>query len=404
MTGALTFNASSLQTFDPTTRLGILTNRIDHTDLPDYDVNALALANANGSVIPYDSYPSKKISIEGAIFGSSLVDIDQRIDAFKALFNGKNKNLDITYAGGTRRYTATKTSIRVSHKQKQLYATFIVEFIATFPFGLDTTLVTALNQSGRTLAGYIDTHTFVGSAPVQYPLITITFNNVAMSAANLVTNPGFETDTSGWSNYGIAGSSMARTTAQHNTGVAALQITNAGTGSGGVFGGAFYFMTGLTPGVTYTISAFIKGNAGGESVRVNVVNGGQLGVTAGSGWTQVFLSFTATFSTHELDFLGLAASQVFFVDDVSVLANSAAFVSFQNNGNGQGIMVTDQIWTPGDILEIDVFNKTVKRNGTDIDFIGAFPEFAPGAASFSYSDGFLSRSMTELITYNPMYL
>lgn len=263
MTGAITFDTNNLQNFNYATRVGIITNSIEHTNLPTKDAALFGLANTDRSVIPYVGYPSKAITIGGVIVGSTSADLDSRIDSFKAYFLGKDKNLDIEYNGTTRRYCATANSISVIRQQKSLYATFEVQFVCTLPFGKNTTATTALNQSGRTLSGYTDPYTFLGTAPFQLPVFTITY---------------------------------------------------------------------------------------------------------------------------------------------AAVTGGAAYVQIGNNANGQSIMITDQTWIAGDVLEIDVANRTVKKNGSEIDFLGAFPEFAPGAQTFSYSDGFTTRTLTELVTYYPMWL
>ncbi len=260
MTGAISFDGNSLQTY--AALVGIITNAIEHTNLPDKDTTLYPLANTNASVIPYVGYSTKVITIAGAIAGSSASDLDSRIDTFKGYFNGKDKNLDISYGASTRRYIATVNKIAISRRQKTFFATFSIDFVCTQPFGRDTTATTALNATGRTASSYTDNHVFVGSAPFQLPVITITYSAV----------------------------------------------------SGG-----------------------------------------------------------------------------------------ASFVSFGNNGNGQGITITDQTWVAADVLEIDCINKTVKKNGVEVDFLGAFPEFPPGSQNFTYSDGFTTRTLTENVIYYPAY-
>lgn len=263
MTGAITFDSNSLQTFVPSTNVGIITNGIEHTNLPAKDAGLYALANANQSVIPYVGYPSKAITVTGVIVGSTSANLDSRIDSFKAYFLGKDKNLDIEYNGTTRRYCATVNSISIVRQQKALFAKFQIEFICSLPFGKNTTATTALSAAARTLSGYTDPYTFLGSAPFQLPVITITY---------------------------------------------------------------------------------------------------------------------------------------------SAVTDGAAYVSFGNSGNGQGITITDQTWAAADVLEIDVANRTVKKNGVEIDFLGAFPEFAPGAQNFSYSDGFTARTFAITVSYYQMWL
>jgi hypothetical protein len=178
MNGNLTFNSNSLQTFDNTANTGILTNVIEHTNLPEKIAILYAKADADGSNIPAINYPSKKVNIAGMIKGSTQADLDSRIDTFKGYFNGKDKNLDITYGASTRRYIATANTISVIRQDKALFATFAIEFICTNPFGLDTTttdLWTA--KTGFTSATFTETPTVAGNAPYQLPVITITVNS-----------------------------------------------------------------------------------------------------------------------------------------------------------------------------------------------------------------------------------
>lgn len=178
MNGDLTFNTNDLQTYNTVTKVGINTNKIEHTDIPDQVMSIFAQADANKSVIPNVNYPSKKITIRGTIHGSSQADLDSRIDTFKGYFNGKDKNLDITYSSGTRRYIATKNAISIDREDHALFARFVVEFICAQPFGVDTSATSIANQTAQTGATHTYTPTIEGSAPYQYPIITITINTV----------------------------------------------------------------------------------------------------------------------------------------------------------------------------------------------------------------------------------
>ena len=409
MTGAITFNGNNLQTYSPTTHVGIITNDIQHMDVPDADIALLALANANSSVIPYINYPSRKISIKGVIVGSSQADLDSRIDTFKTYFNGKDKNLDINYNGVTRRYIATKNAVGINKNAKLLWAEFTVQFICTNPFGTDTASTTALNAAGRTNQSYVDAYTFVGTAPCQLPLITITYADVVSSALNFVANPGFEVDMSGWSSGGI-GTATRQTAPSPRTGVGMMRMVNAASSplsvpSANTYGWELYALSGLTPGVTYTVKLWVKGAVGGEAIKASSLLSAQQSLTATTGWQQITFTFVATATTDQIYVWSTTASATWYLDDVSVTPNVAAYVSFQNSNNGQGLIITDQVWLTNDILTIDVANRSVKKNGVEIDFVGAFPEFPIGSAqSFSYSDGFVSRQFTENIIYYPLYL
>lgn len=179
MNGDITFNSNDLQTYDPTTKVGILTNQIDHTNLPDKIAALFATADANSSSIPAINYPSKKINIAGIIKGSTQANLDSRIDTFKGYFTVKDKNLDITYGAGTRRYVATPNIVSVVRKEKSLYAEFAIEFVCTKPFGLDTSntdLWTA--KTAFSSATFTETPTIGGNAPIQLPIITIDINSL----------------------------------------------------------------------------------------------------------------------------------------------------------------------------------------------------------------------------------
>jgi hypothetical protein len=392
----ISFNGNSLQTSN------ILVSDIDHFDIPTKDATMYPLAHALGSAIPYVNYPSRAVAVSGMIYGSSVSDLDSRIDAFKYALSGTNKNLDIDYAGSTRRYIATLTRTGLSRPGGLLHAKFTLQFECPSPFGSDTGSTTALNSSGRTSASYLDSYTFLGTAPFQIPIATITLGSFASSSTNLCTNPGFETDVSGWTTQGYGGS-FSRVTTQHNSGVASMQIVNAATATFGFYGGVQYQMTGLTVGQTYSIILYMKGNAGGEAVQISTNGGAIQSLTLTTGWVAYSILFAAGASTAYIYISGAAASSTYFLDDVSITANNAASMTWGNGGTGQTITLT-RTWSAGDIVVIDGTQKTVTVNGSPINFLGAFPEFPPGSQTIQYSDTFVSRSMTELVTYTAAYL
>lgn len=176
MNGDVTFNSNDLQSYSPTTDVGIITNSIEHTDIPEKLAELYAIADANGSSIPAINYPARRVNQAGAIKGSSQDDLDARIDTFKGYFNGKDKNLDVDYAGTTRRYIATANSISVTRQQKSLWATFTIEYICTQPFGVETSSTSITSTLNHTSSTLTVTPTIAGSAPYQYPIITLTLD------------------------------------------------------------------------------------------------------------------------------------------------------------------------------------------------------------------------------------
>lgn len=256
MATSISFDGNDLQTAN------ILTADISHANLPAKDAAMFALANSNRSTIPNINYPNKVIRISGKIIGSTIADLDSRLDTFRGYFRGQDKNLDIGYNGSTRRYIATLNSINIDRPGGLQWAEFSIEFVCTQPFGRNTASTSALSATGRTLASYTDSHTFIGTAPYQLPVVTITLTAVT----------------------------------------------------------------------------------GGNS-----------------------------------------------------------FMSFTNSGNGQGITIIDQTFVNGDVVVIDSENLSVKLNGIEIDFLGAFPEFEVGSQDFSYNDGFTTRTFDIDVDYYPLY-
>lgn len=264
MNGDLTFNSNNLQTYSPATHVGIITNVIDHTDGPDMLMGLYGLADADGSSIPAINYPSKPVALAGAIKGSSQADLDNRIDTFKGYFTGKDKNLDIAYGSGTRRYIATAGTPKIQRKTKSFTAIFQVPITCTNPFGLDTS-ATALftTHTGSTVATFTETPTVGGNAPFQLPIITITLTSLT------------------------------------------------GTGD---------------------------------------------------------------------------------------------YVQISNDNNNQELLIYGQGLANGDVIIIDGVERTVTLNGDDIDYYGTFLELAPGANSLTYTDGFLTRTVTVAASYTKRWL
>lgn len=255
---SVAYDGNSIQTAN------IIVQSISHESIPTKIASTYSHAHANKTTIPFIAYPSKQITLTGVVVGSSVPDLDSRLDTFKSYFNGKDKYLDISYNGSTRRYIATLNAMTVDRTGLLTYANFTISFIATDPFGQDTAATTAINTTGNTAIPYQPTYTFLGSAPTQRPVITVTFSA----------------------------------------------------------------MTGNTTPQSVTVS---------------------------------------------------------------------------NNATSQGITV-NRVWSATDVLVIDTVNRTVTVNGNPVQFSGAFPEFALGAGTFGYTDGFATRTFAFNVTYKVAYL
>ena len=145
---------------------------------------------------------------------------------------------------------------------------------------------------------------------------------------NLVTNPSFETNATGWSTSGSA-------TGQSAT---AITYTAAGLGSSpNLYGGSYLLAvnsgTGAssivsttvntTVGVTYYFQARVWSTTGNPIIRPYLVGSGFFGTpyTPSSSWTTVGGSFTATSTTHSVGLgTGTTAGQTYVIDQVCVEA------------------------------------------------------------------------------------
>lgn len=177
MNGTVSYNANSLNSYSPSTRvgIGIANEGIDVTSLPDKVTPIFPLAANDGNVASRATYPLKRITVNGFIAGNSQDNLDSRIDDFKAFFNQDGKDLDIYYNGATRRYVAVVEGVPVVRRDRGLFATFTVTFICQ-PFGSDTAATTLFSELNHATSAYTATPTILGTAPIQLPIITITID------------------------------------------------------------------------------------------------------------------------------------------------------------------------------------------------------------------------------------
>lgn len=170
---AISFNGNDMQTS------GIQTADIDHGSSPTQNATMYGLSHTNRSAIPFSNYPSKTIPVTGRLVADNFADLDALIDTFKSYLVGIEQNLDIGYNGTTRRYIATATSgAQIVRPNNLANATFTVNFDCTYPFGRDTSTTTAWSATSQTSSSYTENHTFLGTAPAQVPVATITVNTV----------------------------------------------------------------------------------------------------------------------------------------------------------------------------------------------------------------------------------
>lgn len=162
------------------------------------------------------------------------------------------------------------------------------------------------------------------------------------AATNLVVNPSFEIDTTGWAASG-ANAGIARVTTQHWVGDAALQVlvTPAAINQGALSSS----MT-VTAGQTYVLSARVKGNAGGEIIRLritgNVSGNTNYNYTLSTNWQTFTLAVAmggSDTSATVAILTGTSAAITYFIDGIQFeidQGGTGQFSSYIDGSLGEG--------------------------------------------------------------------
>lgn len=172
------YDGTSLQTAN------ILVDTIQHESISHKTLDIQTLGRADGGKIAAITYTPKVVVLTGTIKGSSQSDLESRIESLKELINRQQRNLDIGYAGGTRRYITTLSQFTMQRMHFNLsYAEWEAQFVVSnppFARGLDTSTFSFNNIT--TTGTYSGTATFIGNAR-PLPIIKVTVNaQTAMTA------------------------------------------------------------------------------------------------------------------------------------------------------------------------------------------------------------------------------
>ncbi|MFA5901637.1 MAG: carbohydrate binding domain-containing protein, partial [Hyphomicrobium sp.] len=153
---------------------------------------------------------------------------------------------------------------------------------------------------------------------------------------NLVTNPSFEVDTAGWTPS--VGGIMTRTTLQWHVGAASLQIAATASAQSAVIGNIT-----VSPSITYTASAWMKGEVG-KNFIVSLVErtsaGAYVGETASSSvtttgdWQRIVASRTLSGTGGRVEVVvrnSFAGAHTYYVDAVQLEVGSTATPYFDGS-------------------------------------------------------------------------
>jgi hypothetical protein len=219
---------------------------------------------------------------------------------------------------------------------------------------------TAIVQSGNYLleidAGF-NIDGFKLDDPVQGILAGYT---TTTTRTNLVTNPNFETNITGWS--GLNSATIVRTTADFYIGTASLQITNSASVNSG-FSTTAITNTNVTAGQTYTFSGYMKAQTGTiPNMNIFIIwYNSSLGeisrsisatATATTTWSRMSVTGTAP-ATAVYAYLRFArqnaatAGTVWFADGMLFEQASSALPYFDGTyaDTYSGYTLTSQAWT-----------------------------------------------------------
>lgn len=137
---SITYNGVSLQ------NTVYVTEEIQHESMDSKILDLQKLATEDGGKVVSTEWNPKKISLRGTIFGTSQADLEDNIDELKRILNEDNKDLDVEYAGGTRRYKVYTAELTLVRRHYNLtFADYEAEFVvAKEPFGQSIDTSTAV--------------------------------------------------------------------------------------------------------------------------------------------------------------------------------------------------------------------------------------------------------------------
>lgn len=170
---------------------------------------------------------------------------------------------------------------------------------------------------------------------------------------NLIKNPSFETNTTGWS--GVAGGTLSRVTSEAFSGSASLQVVNT-SGSAAQFGssGAGNMIPLIADRSQYTVSAYVKLAPGAATANYfirylvyenetsgSTVAAGNIGIQSLSvtgNWARLSAAFnkptSGNFAIIRVVTASTTSGDTFFVDGVQLEPGNTVTPYFDGDSNG----------------------------------------------------------------------
>lgn len=138
---------------------------VKHETIPERELALFSLTREDGEVLISEKYGVKHILVEGNLKANTQVALETQIDTFKELFSRKEKNLDISWAGGTRRYIATCAKHIFNRDYMHInFVPWVADFIVPAGVGVTGTYEDMYNSAVATDTGGGTAVVAIGSA------------------------------------------------------------------------------------------------------------------------------------------------------------------------------------------------------------------------------------------------
>lgn len=158
-----------------------------HETVAERLLTSLPLTRQDGEILIADKRGRKIIQLKGTLIAANQSALDTAIDTFNELMSRQEKNLDITWEGGTRRYVATCINHSYDRDHYNTNAVpWVAEFVVLSGEGKATSTTTPLSAHSLSISSTPATDSFsmLGSKPAK-PLITLNTDGVGSTVKGI---------------------------------------------------------------------------------------------------------------------------------------------------------------------------------------------------------------------------
>lgn len=178
----ISFDGTRLDELD-----GISIFNYEINDVPRRSLISDKIARRNLTAVTSADYTDKTIRVFGTVMADTRGDAQVRFGQLKRFVQGIEKPLTVPQYNTEVSYLSTLNATSLSWLNNQ--AEFTLEFFASDPFAFKKDPDTLVDETNVTT---LETYNFTveGTAPVQYPIITITLNSITATGLQTITIRG----------------------------------------------------------------------------------------------------------------------------------------------------------------------------------------------------------------------